>query len=116
MKIRTNLPHEKGDGHTLVLFGEPRVEFGYLTGADGSISVHCHLISVTEKSFQNYSFERLETQVSKSQEIRMRKYARSLAQKCLKKGYKIIKSEVNGYQQNNIWSGFMFFIKRKKYK
>lgn len=114
MKIKTGLSHEKTKGHTFALFGKPSFE---LDASTPSVAVECHIIAATvkPKSIMGYTFERVVTKLSKYTENKMRNYAKKLVVGSLKRGWVVKKAKegVGEYIQNDIWNGFIFFVKRK---
>jgi|GEM_PF-2356564 len=109
MRIKTKLPHEFGEGHTLALFGKPIIRLQPRMGH--SVYIDCHIITATEIK-HGFTFERIFLEsLPLKMKYKMIYHARKLVAAHIqkKKGWKI-KTKVRDYIQNNCWCGFNFHI------
>ncbi len=110
MKITTNSPHEKNGGHTLALFGKPRIRRMKYPG--NLIYVDCHII-VANKIKETIFYTFVETQtieLPKNMITKMCAHARKLAiEHIAKKGWSLKKS--HKYRRGHLWNGFTFEAK-----
>lgn len=107
MRIRTDLPHEKSGGHTIVLFGKPRIK--YQSHAGHMVYIDCHVITAKYLKHVIYDFKNEPLTLSEKTIARMRTYAKKLAQAHInKKGWKV--KSGSQYIQNANWYGFYFKV------